>query len=192
MRASGSRGPAVSVRQGWDARAAIAGLPTVPWQGTTWRIHAQRYAATDPGGSRRFSGRYHRAPDLFSDQRTWAALYLALDTGTCIAEAVRHAVELSELTDRRMTEIEVTLSVVLDLRDASVVGLRKRDLIDDHNYALAQEIALAALERDTEGLLVPAASLLGNNLVVLVENMLPTSRIEVRGFVDPRLRMSQA
>jgi hypothetical protein len=47
------------------------------------------------------------------------------------------------------------------------------------------------LERGAEGLLVPAASLLGSNLVVLFENLLPGSRIEVRRFVDPRLLMNR-
>jgi RES domain-containing protein len=162
-------------------------LPLAPWRGTVWRIHAQRYAATDPGGSLRFSGRYHRAPDLFAGQRTWAVLYLALDTGSCLAEAVRHATELSELTDRRISEIEVSLTAVIDLRDASVIGLTADELVDDHRYDLTQEIGLAALERGAEGLLVPAASLLGNNLVVLFDNLQPGSRIEVKRFVDPRL-----
>lgn len=157
------------------------------WQGATWRIHARRYAATDPGGSRRFSGRYHRAPDLFAGQRTWAALYLALDTGSCLAEATRHATELSELADRRISEIEVSLSAVIDLRDPSAIGLTTDDLVDDHRYDLTQEIGLAALERGAEGLIVPAASLLGNNVVVLFDNLRPGSRIEVRRFVDPRL-----
>jgi RES domain-containing protein len=157
------------------------------WRGTVWRIHAQRYAATDPGGSRRFSGRYHRAADLFAGQRTWVALYLALDPGSCLAEAVRHATDLSDLTDRRVTELDVSLSGVIDLRDASVIGLTTEDLVDDRRYDLTQEIALAALERGAEGLLVPAASLLGNNLVVLFDNLHPGSRIEVRRFIDPRL-----
>jgi len=179
----------VAAGAGWNPRTAIANLPLVPWHGTTWRIHAQRYAATDPGGSLRFSGRYHRAPDLFDGQRTWAALYLALDTGACIAEATRHAVELSGLANRRISEIDVSLSAVLDIRDASVLGLTTDDLVDDHRYDLTQEIGLAALERGAEALLVPAASLLGNNLVVLIGNLQPSSRIEVRRFVDPRLLM---
>lgn len=176
----------------WDVHAAIAALPMTPWHGITWRIHAQRYAATDPGGSLRFSGRYHRAPDLFAGQRTWAALYLALDTGGCLAKATRHATELSELADRRISEVEVSLSAVIDLRDASVIGLTTDDVIDDHRYDLTQEIGLAALERGAEGLLVPAASLLGNNLVVLFENLRPGSRIAVRRHVDPRLLIDRS
>jgi len=115
-------------------------------------------------------------------------LYLGLDRGTCIAEATRHATALRDLTERRLTEIEVRLSSVLDLRDASVLGLTQDDLLGQ-DYTLTQEIALAALERGVEALLVPAASLIGNNLVVLVENLLPTSRIKVTDFVDPRLLM---
>lgn len=159
------------------------------WRGTVWRIHARRYAATDPGGSRLFSGRYHRALDLFPGQRTWQALYLALDTGICIAELTRHATDLADLTDRRISEIAVSLTAVIDLCDASVLGLTADDLIDDSGYDLTQEIGLAALERGAEGLLVPAASLLGNNLVVLFDNRRPGSRIEVTSFVDPRLLM---
>jgi RES domain-containing protein len=119
-------------------RAAIASLPIDSWNGTTWRIHAPRYAATDPGGSRRFSGRYHRAPDLFAGQRTWSALYFALDTGACIAEATRHATELSELIDRRVSEIDVSLTAVIDLRDPNVIGLTIDDVVDDHRYDLTQ------------------------------------------------------
>jgi RES domain-containing protein len=180
-------------RGSWHAAVAtVKSRPLIPWRGVAWRIHAQRYAATDPGGSRRFSGRYHRAPDLFAGQRTWAALYLALDTGACIAEATRHAVELSELANRRVSEIEVSLSAVLDLRDASVLGLTTDDLVDDHRYDFTQEIGLAALECGAEGLIVPAASLLGSNLVVLFDNLRPGSRIEVKRFVDPRLLIDRS
>jgi RES domain-containing protein len=177
----------------WNAVvAAIGSRPLIPWRSNAWRIHAQRYPAIDPGGSRLFSGRYHRAPDLFDGQRTWAALYLALDSAACIAEATRHAVELSELANRRVSEIEVSLSAVIDLRDPSIIGLTTDDLVDDHRYDLTQEIGLAALERGAEGLIVPAASLLGNNLVVLFENRRPGSRIEVRRFVDPRLLIDRS
>jgi RES domain-containing protein len=176
---------------GPEARMAFDVLPMRPWRGTTWRIHAQRYAATDPGGSRRFSGRYHRAPDLFSNQRTWAALYLALDTGSCLAEAVRHATELSELANRRISEIAVSLFAVIDLRNAALPGITTDDLVDDRNYALTQEIGLAALERGAEGLLVPAASLIGDNLVVLVNQVRQDSELAVRGYRDPRLLMNR-
>ena len=171
-------------------QAAVAGLVASTWSGITWRIHARRYAATDPGGSRRFSGRYHRAPDLFPNQRAWPVLYLGLERGTCIAEATRHAGDLSDLADRRLSEIEVSLSAVLDLRDPTVLGLTQGDLVGQ-DYTLTQEIALVALERGVEALRVPAASLVGNNLAILVENLLPTSRVQVTGFVDPRLLIDQ-
>jgi len=119
-------------------------------------------------------------------------LYLALDTGSCIAEAVRHATELSQLADRRISEIEVSLSAVIDLRDAGVIGLSTDDLVSDATYALTQEIALAALERGTEGLLVPAASLIGHNLVVLLENVRAGSRVKVTRYLDPRLLMDRS
>jgi len=98
--------------------------------------------------------------------------------------------DLSDLADRRLSEIDLTLSAVLDLRDPSMIGLTQGDLIGQ-DYTLTQEIALAALERGAEALLVPAASLIGNNLVILVDNLLPTSRVQVIGSVDPRLLIDQ-
>lgn len=81
--------------------------------------------------------------------------------------------------------------MVVDLQDASVINLTTDDLVDDGNYALTQEIALAVLERGAEGLLVPAASLMGHNLVVLFDNLQPGSRIEVSRYLDPRLLMDR-
>lgn len=189
----------MQIPPGWTASAAIAGLGLLPWRGIVWRSHGVNLAAslragarvyydpTSDGGSRRHSGRYHRAPDYFPAGRIWPALYTALTDGGCIAEAVRHAGSLASLDVLRMTRLQVDLSVVLDLTDPSRYGLILDNLIDDHDYELTQELGLAALVRGAEGILVPPASRVGANLVILTENLRPTSSIVVLDSIDPRL-----
>jgi RES domain-containing protein len=183
----------------WDAATAIANLPLTDWGGNVWRIHgidiqASRHAGarvfydpTSDGGSRRRSGRYHRARDAFPAGRIWPALYTALTDGGAIAEAVRHAGTLAGLDMLRMTRLRVELSAVLDLTDPSVYGLTLEDVTDDHDYRMTQELGLAALLRGAEGILVPPASRVGTNVVILTENLRPTARIVVLDSIDPRL-----
>lgn len=168
---------------------ALTGLAPAPWAGDTWRNHGRRYAATDPGGSRLVSGRYHQAPDRFPVGPCWPALYLSLSDGGAIAELTRRLepTTLAGLNNRRLTRVYVSLSAVIDLRDPSVLGLSLADVTDDYDYTVTQAVAAAALRRGVEALLVPAASLVGANLVVLVENLLPASVIEPLDSVDPRL-----
>src|SRR6266508_1194415 len=176
---------------GWDASTRIAGLPAHPWRGVVWRSHGVNltaslqvgtrvfYDPTSDGGSRRQSGRYHRAPDYFPAGRIWPILYTALTDGGCIAEAVRHAGSLTGLEVLRMTRLRVDLSAVLDLTDPSTYSLTLADVTDDHDYEVTQELGLAALLRGAEGILVPPASRVGTNLVILTENLGPASSVVV-------------
>src|SRR5215216_2413993 len=110
----------MTTSSGWDADAAARRCPVGPWSGTVWRAHRRRYAATDPGGSLRLSGRYNRGLDLFPPEEAWPALYLALSRDICLAEIVRHLtpVSLPALNDYRLSELQVTLRAVLDARRA--------------------------------------------------------------------------
>jgi RES domain-containing protein len=179
----------VSIGAPQDPVHLLGTIAASPWAGETWRNHGRRYGATDPGGSRLVSGRYHRAPDRFPNDPCWPALYLSLSNGGAIAELTRRLepTTLTGLNNRRLTRIRVSLSVVLDLRDPSVLGLTLAALIDDYDYSITQALAAAALQRGVEGLLVPAASLVSANLVVLIDNLLPASAIEPLDAVDPRL-----
>jgi RES domain-containing protein len=172
----------------------VGALATSPWAGETWRNHSRLYDATDPGGSRIVSGRYHQAPDIFPNGPCWPALYLSLSDGGAIAELTRRLepTTLAHLNNRRLTRIRVSLSIVIDLRDPAVVGLAVADLVDDYDYTLTQAIAAAALRRGVEALLVPAASLITANLVVFVDNLLPTSTIEPVDSIDPRLHVPRS
>jgi RES domain len=189
----------VPTPHGWDPGLAISAKSPNRWHGAVWRSHGIDLAASrrtgthifyDPtgdGGSRKKSGRYHRAPDLFSGARVWPALYTSLTDGGCIAEAVRHAGSLASLDILRITRLQVDLSAVLDLTDPGSYGLTLTDVIDDHDYETTQELGLAALLRGVEAILVPPASKVGTNLVILTENLHPSSTIAALNSIDPRL-----
>src|SRR5262245_17936699 len=60
------------------------------------------------------------------------------------------------------------------------------DLLDDLDLAVPQSL-VAARRRGAEGLVVPSASLLGDNLVIFLDRLRPTSLIEVVRSIEPRL-----
>ena len=57
----------------------------------------------------------------------------------------------------------------------------------DTDYEATQALGAAANSRGFEGLLVPSATRLGNNLIVFSQNLLADSRIAVVSSRDPRL-----
>lgn len=173
----------------WDAGAVVGSQPKVAWQGTAWRAHNRRYAADDPGGSLRVSGRYNLGHDRVAPPDAWAALYLGLTQAICIGEVLRHVTPstLVRLSAYQITELWVHMSAVIDCRDPSVVGLTVDDLCDDFDYAVPQRLAGAAVTAGAEGILVPSATRLGDNLILFPKNHRAGSVVDVRGSVDPRL-----
>lgn len=159
------------------------------WKGQAWRFHRRTYGATDSGGALLVSGRYHRAPDQFPRSDVWSALYLALSPEASLGEVVRHFTPqlLPQLNEYRLSEIDVELEAVLDCRDAAAFGLSTEDLTRDYDFAITQEIAAAAIAQGAEGILVPSATGLGDNLVVLPAQLRSSSRLTVAGSRDPRL-----
>lgn len=174
---------------GWDAQTALAHLQPEPWKGRAWRFHRRTYGATDAGGALLVSGRYHRGSDQFPRSEAWAALYLALSPDVSLGEVLRHFSPqlLPQLNEYRLSELEVELEAVLDCRDAAAFGLSPEDLIRDYDLAITQEIAAAAIAQGAEGILVPSATGLGDNLVVFPAQLHRTSRLAVVGSRDPRL-----
>src|SRR5689334_11775104 len=73
---------AMPIPPSWNAADALAGCSVIPWSGEVTRFHAQRYPATDPGGSLRYPGRYHR---------NWPTLYTCLRPEASIGEFLRHS-----------------------------------------------------------------------------------------------------
>jgi RES domain-containing protein len=174
---------------GWSAELAVRRCHVTHWHGAAWRIHRQRYAATDPGGSLKVSGRYHRGADRFAPEETWPALYLALDPETALGELVRHITPelLPHLNGYRVSELSVTLEAVVDCRDAALLGVSPAALVHDRDLGVTQQIGAAVVAAGFEGLFVPSATALGDNLVVFPANLQASSRLYLVSERNPRL-----
>src|SRR5215210_350355 len=175
--------------EGWDAAAALAGRPATAWEGHLWRMHKRRYRAEDPGGARLVSGRYNRGLDRFSEGETFPALYLATSPEICLGEVYRHVTPeiLPSLNDFRLSELLASIQAIVDCRDPSALGLTPEDLSHDTDYRATQALGAAADRRGLEGLLVPSATGLGDNLILFPQNLLAGSRIGAVSSRDPRL-----
>jgi RES domain-containing protein len=173
----------------WNALAAVSACPLIPWHGAAWRAHNRRYLADDPGGSLRVSGRYNLGEDRVPPADAWAALYLGLSQAICIGEILRHLTPatMAHLGSYRITELSVEVQAILDCRAPSVVGLTAADLGDDLDYTIPHQLAGAALAVGAEGILVPSATGLGQNLILFPKNTRPGSTLTIRSSVDPRL-----
>ena len=137
-------------------------------------------APTDWTLSLRTSGRYHRGLDLFPPNQAFPALYTSLAPEIAIWEMVRRSAarNLAYLQNNVLNELEVDLTLILDVSDPSAVGLTQADLTGpDHQPC--QELAEAALARGYQGLLVPSAALPGLNLVILPRNLPEPSPIRL-------------
>lgn len=163
--------------------ALVAAAPLLSWRGPVWRCHDGRFPADSWEGSRYYSGRFHRAPDLFPNQRTWTALYTCLGPEVSLGEAIRYqGSHLRRIADYRLSELAVGLTLVLDIRDPASHGIDVDALLDDWNRTLGQQIGEAALDRGVEGILVPSASRLGDNLIIFPDNLAPASRVSVVSY----------
>lgn len=103
----------------------------------------------------------------------------------------RHAREVAELT-HRYTRLEAVLQRVLDCRNLTLLGLEPEDLWDDFDYRIPQRLALAAIDREAEAILVPSATLLGDNLIVFPEYLQPDSKITILDFIEPNLYVDRS
>lgn len=172
-----------------DWETAIATTPIIRWAGRTWRAHNQRYVATDHGGSLKATGRYHRGLDTAPIEAAWPALYLALAPEICLAEILRHVTpeSLARLNHQRLSEVIVSMAAVLDLRNPGTLGISPNQLIHDVDYRVTQRIAEIAVRSRFEGLIVPSATNLGDNLIVFPNNLRDSSSLAVVSSREPRL-----
>lgn len=126
------------------------------------------------------TGRFSRATDKFPEQECWPALYVALGPHVAVLEGVRHmSRHLANITDCYLTELSVTLSYVLDCRDLAALGIIADDLLDDRNYTLGHQLAGAALALGAEAIVVPSATRVGDNLIILTQNLRSTAHIAI-------------
>ena len=144
-------------------------------------MHAARYAANDPGGALRYSGRYHRGGDLFGEDEVFAALYLATAPEVTLGEKQRHLTSrnLPQMRNQVLSELRVSLRAVCDLSMPEEVGISSEALMDDHDYSFPQGVSAALRDRGAEALIAPSATLLGANLVVFPDRLLGGSSLEV-------------
>jgi RES domain-containing protein len=179
----------VTIPEGWEAAAALEACTVAGWEGRLWRMHKRRYAADDAGGARLVSGRYNRGLDRFPEEEAFAALYLATLPEVCLGEVYRHITPelLPSLNGFRLSELSASLRRIADCRDPGRLGLWPEDLSHDTHYRATQALGAAASSRGLEGLLVPSATGLGDNLVLFPENLLGDSRMTVVSGRDPRL-----
>ncbi|HBY45982.1 MAG TPA: RES family NAD+ phosphorylase [Thermomicrobiales bacterium] len=168
------------------------------WHGHAWRHHAAAREATNSAGSIKFSGRYNRGHDQFDPAECWEALYLSLGRDIVLGELIKHLGEdgkpqFPRLRNRRISKLYLELANVVDCRDVSSFGLQKHDLSGDDGsgeeqaYLIGHAIAGAAVLLGHEAMLVPSATLLGDNVIVFPANPRHSSRIAVIESVDPVL-----
>ena len=107
----------------------------------------------------------------------------------CLGGIYRHLTPelLPFLNDFRLSELSASLQWVADCRDPSTLGLTSRGLSHDTDYRATQALGAAAYSSGLEGLLVPSATGLGDNLILFPQNLLTASRITVVSSRDPRL-----
>ena len=168
---------------------AIAARPLIPWRGPLWRFHQRQYAALDPTGALRYSGRFHRGGDHFPVEATWAALYFGRAAEVAVLEWASHlsTPQLRRKADYRLTEVAADLAAVLNVDQPETFGVSAEALLGTRDYRLPQEFGRLAFEAGAEGLLVPSATRAGANLVVFPANLRAGSALTVRGHRDPRL-----
>jgi hypothetical protein len=171
--------------------------PVVAWSGDVWRVHTRRYPATDPGGSLRSQGRWHRGGPTFPPDQIFAALYTAASDAVATWEIIRHARAATaaamwlRFTSVNVSRLHIRLTAMLDLRDPAPAGL-DLDALTDPDYLLPQAIAAEASARKLEGLLVPSATGVGEqgrdfNVVIFTGNLRPGSEITLVDTKTPRL-----
>ena len=175
----------------------LRAYPEIACEGDVWRVHTRRYSATDPGGSLRSQGRWHRGGPSFPPDQVFATLYTAVSDAVATWEYIRHSrrPDADEMwlrfTSVTLSRLHLRLSAVLDLRDPSLARLSVDDLVGP-DFTLPQAIGAEAFARRLEGLLVPSATGVGEsgreyNVIVYPDNLHPDSLITFIESKTPNL-----
>jgi RES domain-containing protein len=175
---------------------------SLAWNGVVYRSASPRYASGEDLltglGSKRAGARWN-SPGSFQ------AVYTSLDPHTALDEVLAHfryyGLSIESAMPRVIVSVRVKLERALDITDRSIrsalhVSLKrlisepwriKQELGEE---ALTQALGRVVKESRLEGLLVPsAASKSGVNLIILPENLLPRSRIEIINVDQLRVRL---
>jgi RES domain-containing protein len=176
----------VTLPDDWDPQRAVDAGIIIPVKGAVWRGHRRRDAAIDHGGSLRSSARFHQSAKDFPNGPTWPALYTPFDLAVALGELQRN-IRSEEIDQYRFTEIWVQLEEVLDCRDLDALGLVEADLFDTTDFETPRALAAAAIDRNIEGIVVPSASRLGDNLIIFPHLVRARSVVVEVRTIDPVL-----
>ncbi|MGH7564742.1 MAG: RES domain-containing protein [Gemmatimonadota bacterium] len=134
------------------------------WERTVWR---QVFESTPPLRPNTLGARWS-PPGV-------EALYCSLGRAAAEAEleylAGRQPVPIRKR--RTLYELDVRLSLVVDLQDLSALeplGFKRSDLLADDDHALSRHIGDAVFWLECGGLLVPSARIEATNLVIFINN----------------------
>ena len=146
----------------------------------TWQRHVSaRFAGTGLQG-RSALGRWGTAGG-------YPVLYLGKPTDSVVVEAYRHLIDpvvatagaVPPITPRVLITCEVSVTTILDLRSTATRALSgltlkqlQSDTSDKAAYAACQSVSATAHQLEFHGLLAPAATKLGETLV-LFSDLLP-------------------
>lgn len=163
-----------------------------PFSGVCFRNVSQKFANAQDILSAQ--GSLH-AGGRFNFMNIFEVLYLSCDLHTCVEETTKSArlpeMELANVLPRTLIGIEVMLSRVLDLTDATIrrrLRITKKSLIADDwekfqnvdiQEAFTQQIGRLAREAGFEAILVPSAVTRGKNLDIFPDRLLPGSSLKV-------------
>ncbi|HEX6699536.1 MAG TPA: RES family NAD+ phosphorylase [Gaiellaceae bacterium] len=165
-----------------DLRARVARVGFVPLSATGFRHVAVGADARSGLGAKIHGGRWN-------PPESWLTLYLGLSRATVKAEweraARRQGLRLDDFLPRDLHEFDVDLGDALDLRSVErrrAVGLSERDVRAESQDA-CRRIGMAVHALGAEGVAAPSATGEGEILAIFLDQLRPTSRIEVR-FVE--------
>lgn len=132
----------------------------------------------DPAGSLIHGGRYN-APQAFG------VLYLCQDEEGCRAELLKQSGgNPALLSDLVVGEVEVDLSKVLDLTDATArerLGVTEAALTDPQDVRLPREIGAAAVRAGFQGIVYPSAAKPGGRNLAVFLGALPPGKVVLKG-----------
>lgn len=146
--------------------------PTSAWHGHVWRHMFNDY----PPDRINTSGARWNPPGV-------GAIYTALSRATALAEG-QHAIDSQPrrtLAKRVLYEVQVDVRSLIDLTDPQLLtqlGVTAAELVSD-NFAACQRVGGACSWLGMDGLLVPSARSVGDNLVLLIGDGALSEDLEV-------------
>jgi RES domain-containing protein len=142
----------------------------ISFAGHAWRHQAPGYNPRSGEGARQRGGR-------FNPPRSFPVLYLCLSQTCAVAElrrlAERQPIGLDGLLPRHLYVYDALLDRVLDLSDAGTRNHLDVDLdtLIDNDWTTCQILGVAAHALGTQAIRTPAATGVGEVLVVFPENL---------------------